>query len=54
LYEAAVKKELKEGILREIELNDFQVTHDFSLVWNKGSIFSENYQEVYRLLKSEK
>lgn len=53
LYEAAVKKELKEGILREIKLKDFQVAHDFSLVWNKGSIFSENYQEVCRLLKSE-
>jgi DNA-binding transcriptional LysR family regulator len=54
LYEAAVKKELKEGILRKIKLNDFQVTHDFSLVWNKGSVFSENYQEVYKILKSEK
>lgn len=51
LYKAAVKKELKEGLLREIELKDFQVLHDFSFVWNKGSIFKENYQEIYRLLK---
>lgn len=51
LYEAAVKKELKDGILREIKLKDFQVTHDFSFVWNKGSIFSENYQEVCKMLK---
>jgi DNA-binding transcriptional LysR family regulator len=51
LYEAAVKKELKDGILKEIKLTDFQVTHDFSFVWNKGSIFSENYQEICTLLK---
>lgn len=53
LYEAAVKKELREGLLKEIKLKDFQVTHDFSFVWNKGSIFAENYQEVCRLLKGE-
>jgi DNA-binding transcriptional LysR family regulator len=53
LYEAAVKKELKDQILREIKLMDFQVMHDFSFVWNKGSIFSENYREVCRLLKGE-
>jgi DNA-binding transcriptional LysR family regulator len=54
LYEAAVKKELKDGILKKIKLKDFQVIHDFSFVWNKGSIFSENYQEIYRLLKGVK
>lgn len=53
LYEAAVRKELKDGILRKIELEDFQVTHDFTFVWNKGSIFSENYQEVCNLLKRD-
>jgi DNA-binding transcriptional LysR family regulator len=52
LYEAAIKKELKDGILKEIKLKDFQVAHDFSFVWNKSSIFSENYQEACKLLKS--
>jgi DNA-binding transcriptional LysR family regulator len=53
LYKAAVKKELEDGILREIKLKDFQVTHDFSFVWNKGSIFSDNYREICRHLRGE-
>jgi DNA-binding transcriptional LysR family regulator len=52
LYEAAVKKELEEGIIREIKLRDFQVTHDFAFIWNKGSIFSENYREICEILKN--
>lgn len=31
LYKAAVKQELRSGILRQIPLSDFQVAHDFSL-----------------------
>jgi LysR family transcriptional regulator, transcriptional activator of the cysJI operon len=52
LYEAAVKKELEEGILREIKLEDFQVSHDFAFIWNKGSAFSENYGEIFEILKN--
>lgn len=52
LYEAAVKKELEKGILREIKLEDFQVSHDFAFIWNKGSTFSENYQEICEILKN--
>jgi LysR family transcriptional regulator, transcriptional activator of the cysJI operon len=52
LYEAAVKKELEKGILREIKLEDFQVSHDFAFIWNKGSIFSENYREICEILKN--
>lgn len=53
LYEAAVKKELQKGILREIKLKDFQVSHDFAFIWNKGSAFSENYREISKILKNE-
>ncbi|MDF2543017.1 MAG: LysR family transcriptional regulator [Herbinix sp.] len=53
LYEAAVKKELADGSLKKIKLKDFQVAHDFNFVWNKGSVFSENYQEVCKLLKGD-
>lgn len=52
LYEAVVKKELEKGILREIELDDFQILHDFAFIWNKGSIFSDHYREIYKILKS--
>ena len=50
LYEAVVKRELKSGILREIELVDFQISHDFTFIWNRGSVFSENYREIFKLL----
>lgn len=52
LYEAAVKKELDAGALREIKLTDFQVTHDFKFIWNKGSVFSEHYREICKTLKN--
>lgn len=52
LYEAAVKKDLEKGIIREIKLEDFQVSHDFAFIWNKGSIFSENYREIFEILKN--
>lgn len=52
VYEAAVKKELKKGVLREINLEDFQVSHDFAFIWNKGSAFSENYREICEILKN--
>lgn len=52
MYEAAVQEELEKGILQEIKLKDFKVTHDFAFIWNKGSIFSKNYQEICNILKS--
>lgn len=52
LYEAAVKKELEKGIIREIRLEDFQVSHNFEFIWNKGSTFSENYREICEILKN--
>lgn len=52
LYEAAVKKELETGVLREIKLEDFQVSHDFTFIWNKGSAFSNNYREICEILKN--
>jgi DNA-binding transcriptional LysR family regulator len=53
LYEAAVKKELDTGSLREIKLKDFLVTHNFEFIWNKGSAFSDSYREICKLLKGE-
>ncbi len=51
LYEAAVRKELQQGELIEIKLKDFKVSHDFAFIWNKGSIFSWEYQHLFELLK---
>lgn len=46
LYEAAVRKELEKGNLREIKLEDFHMMHDFEAIWNKGSVFSDHFREI--------
>ena len=48
LYETAVKEELAQGALRAIPLADFDVRHDFSFLWRRGSQFAEQYKEIYR------
>ena len=53
LYEAAVKKELEDGRLRRVVLEDFELSHDFTFIWRKDSIYSEYYRELYRLLRGE-
>lgn len=50
LYQAAVQKELEEGLLAEIPLEDFHITHDFTFIWRKNSIFAEDYHELFELL----
>lgn len=52
LYEAAVKRELAEGTLKKIELEDFSMIHDFSFVWQKDSFFGEDYRMVFEELRS--
>lgn len=51
LYEAAVEKEVSNGNLREIRLEDFDVRHDFTFIWNKGSVFSDRYREIFNHFK---
>lgn len=51
LYETAVKKELEEGTLRKVELEDFQMTHDLTFVWRKGSIFADRYYKLFELFR---
>ena len=51
LYEAAVKRELEEGSLRRVELEDFELSHDFTFIWRKDSIYADYYRELYRLLR---
>lgn len=51
IYESVVKKELEDGVLREIPLEDFPVYHDFTFLWQKGSVFDDYYREVFALLQ---
>lgn len=46
LYKAAVKDEISSGQIIQIPLSDFMMTHDFTFVWNKNSIFSDEYKAV--------
>ena len=41
-----VEEELEKGILKEIQLSDFKMQHDFDFIWEKGSIYSGKYCEV--------
>lgn len=46
LYKIAVKNELQSGVLREIPLNDFKMQHDFDIIWEKHSIYTEKYLSI--------
>lgn len=52
LYKAAVLPQLKSGKLRSIHLDDFQLKHDFSFLWQKGSIYREEYHQIFQELIS--
>lgn len=50
LYKAAVEQELKKGTLVQIPLSDFMVMHDFTFLWNKDSVFSQEYESIFHEL----
>lgn len=49
-YQPVVQRELDQGILKEIELEDFSMTHEFAFLWRKNSIYKDTYRELYSLL----
>ncbi len=51
LYKAAVQSEIAAGTLQQIPLDDFMIKHDFTFIWNKDSIFSEEYEKIFEELK---
>ena len=54
LYQAEVERELNEGSLCEISLSDMEITHDFTFIWRKNSIFSEDYSRIFTMLKENR
>lgn len=46
LYKIAVENELKAGTLKEIYLDDFKMQHDFDIIWEKHSIYSDKYLSI--------
>ena len=48
LYETAVRDELREGSLKRIPLKGFEISHEFSFIWRRGSIYADRYKEIFR------
>lgn len=48
LYEAAVREDLENGVLKKILLQDFAVSHEFAFIWRRGSIYADRYREIFR------
>lgn len=46
LYRIAAEEELKKGTLREIQLADFSLQHDFNFVYEKNSIYSRHIERL--------
>lgn len=54
LYKEAVKKELEEGSLVEINLSDFQVNREFNFVFLKDSLHHKEYEKWFKYFISIK
>ena len=52
LYKAAVNSEIEKGNLTEIKLDDFSIQHNFTFIWNRGSVFSQEYRRLSKELTS--
>lgn len=47
MYERAAQEEIKKGRLKEIEISDFEVYHEFNFIWRKNSVFQEYYKKMF-------
>ena len=52
-YEPVVQKEIASGSLLEIPLEEGEISHEFSFIWRKGSVFGSYYREVFQLFAKE-
>lgn len=51
LYQPVVQEELRQGLLREIPLEESPIRHDFTFLWRRGSAFAEEYRAMFQLLR---
>ena len=47
LYRKAVERELAEGRLVQVPLEDFQVSHEFTFLWRKHSVFEAEFRQMF-------
>lgn len=53
LYKTAVKKQIMDNKIKEIPIKDFILKHDFSFIWNKGSVYSKEYKNICKELQGK-
>ncbi len=46
MYRVAVERELAQGELVDITPDDFQIEHDFCLIWQRGSQYAPRYRAL--------
>lgn len=51
MYEAAAAAELEKKELCPIRIRDFDITHDICFIWRKNSIYADEMEGIYRMLK---
>lgn len=51
IYAKSVRSELETGKLRQLEISDFSLTHAFSFLWRKGSMYRALITRMYDCLK---
>lgn len=50
VYRSAVEEELEKGILSLVPIENMQISHEFTFVWRKGSIYREEYLHYFEEL----
>ena len=53
LYETAVQKELRSGIIKKLDLSDCRIQHEISIVWKRiicSKTRSKNFLKIYSKL----
>lgn len=48
LYRESVKDEIKKGILKEIDIDEFDIKREFNFVFLKGSLHEEEYKRWFQ------
>lgn len=50
LYKAAVQQEIRKGILQPVLPEGWNYTHDIMFIFRKGSIFKEDYRQIFNAI----
>ncbi len=53
IYKKAVEKELNDKSLYEIKIKDFCLKYNFTYIWRKNSIYTDYYEDLFKLLSDK-